>query len=136
MKDRIVKKDVVEKSKLDSKLFKYTLSDLIIQSVYQSNDYYLKEAQKRLYYCGFSSNVINELIKSELNLSKLKDIELQISGNDIQSLGINIHCPVNNMSKFLTCVRNTVVFFFIKRNILLCNKSGRNKFCISCFADF
>ena len=78
MKDRIVKKDVVEKSKLDSKLFKYTLSDLIIQSVYQSNDYYLKEAQKRLYYCGFSPNVINELIKSELNLSRLKDNKIII----------------------------------------------------------
>ncbi len=53
---------------LNKNLLRYTISDLIIKSIYEDNDIYMDEIKNRLYYCGFSPNVIDEVIKNELKL--------------------------------------------------------------------
>lgn len=53
---------------INDRLINLTISDLIIKSIYENNDLYLEEVRKRLYYCGFSPNVIDEVIKKELKL--------------------------------------------------------------------
>lgn len=53
---------------INRNLLEYTLSDLIIKSVYENNNLYINEAKNRLYYCGFSPNVIDEIMKKELKL--------------------------------------------------------------------
>ena len=61
---------------INKDLLKYTISDLIIKSIYEDNNLYIDEIKKRLYYCGFSPNVIDEVIKTELKLVTNKKNEL------------------------------------------------------------
>ena len=64
---------------INKDLLKYTISDLVIKSIYDNNELYLDEVKKRLYFCGFSPNVGDEIIKSELKLVGCKKNELLTS---------------------------------------------------------
>ena len=66
---------------MDFDLLKYTLSDLLIKYKYDKNDIYLNEVKRRLKYCGFSTSVIECLIKEETKLIN----------NDSESLIKNIY---------------------------------------------
>lgn len=58
---------------INNNIFDLTISDLIIKSIYEKKGLYIEEVKKRLYYCGFSPNVIDEVIKNELKLAKRKN---------------------------------------------------------------
>ena len=79
---------------INNDLLDLTLSDLIIKSIYEDNNIYLDEVKKRLYFCGFSPNVIDEVIKNELKLVSDRKNEIIISktiiNNDFKVENINI----------------------------------------------
>lgn len=72
----------------------FTVSDLIIKCIYENNDLYIEEVKKRLYYCGFSPNVIDEVMKGELKLVHNKENKLisekRIINDDFQIDNINV----------------------------------------------
>ena len=82
---------------INDSLLNLTISDLTIKSIYENNDIYLDELKKRLYYCGFSPNVIDEVIKRELKLVASRKNELIISKRIIDNNFKNENIDVKKM---------------------------------------
>ena len=74
---------------MDGKLYVYTISELIAKSIFENEDCYLNEVKNRLYYCGFSPNVIDDIIQKELKL--VNENKIQIISSRVIDNNFNIN---------------------------------------------
>ena len=84
---------------MDGKLYVYTISELIAKSIFENDDCYLNEVKNRLYYCGFSPNVIDDIIQKELKL--VNENKIQIISSRIIDNKFNINTFKANKNKIM-----------------------------------